>query len=82
MRARAVGKKFPAIYIAVFPRSSPLRTFRLGAGGETSTLQRQKFHTDDVYTINPIVMGLQMLICSILCFSWSIMVKFCFLRRI
>ena len=33
MRAGAVGKKFPAIYIAVFPRSSPLETFRRGAGG-------------------------------------------------
>ena len=38
--------------------------------------QRQKFQTDDViivYIINPVVMQ----ICSILCFSFSILVKCC-----
>ena len=29
----------------------------------------------NVYMINPVVMGFQMQICSILCFSWSILVK-------
>ena len=45
---------------------------------------QQEFHTDDdinhnVYIINVGVMEFQMLICSILCFSWSIMLKFCVL---
>ena len=46
---------------------------------ETSSTQRQKFHTDDVNEclINPVVVGFQMQICSILRFSWSILVKCC-----
>ena len=45
---------------------------------------QQEFHTDDdvnhnVYIINAGVMELQMLICSILFFSWLIMLKFCVL---
>ena len=31
----------------------------------------------NVYTINPVIMGFQMQICSILHFSWSILVKCC-----
>ena len=47
--------------------------------GGTSTTQRQKFHTEDVNQclINPVVMGFQMQIYSILRFSWSILVKCC-----
>ena len=47
-----------------------LRTLREGL----SATQRQKFHTDDInqcFIINPVVMGFQMQICSILRFSWS-----------
>ena len=45
---------------------------------------QQEFHTDDdvnhnVYIINAGVKEFQMLICSILCFSSSIMLKFCVL---
>ena len=47
---------------------------------------QQEFHTDDdvnhnVYIINAGVMELQMLICSILFFSWLIMLKFCVLLQ-
>ena len=59
----------------VSPRSSPLRDVSQGG---TSTTQRQKFHTDDVNQClhnNPVVMGFQMQICSILHFSLSILVK-------
>ena len=48
-----------------------LRTLREGL----SATQRQKFHTDDInqcFIINPVVMGFQLQICSILRFSWSI----------
>ena len=46
----------------------------------TSVTQQQKFHTDDVINVNIInlvVMGFQMQICSILRFSWLILVKCC-----
>ena len=61
---------------AVSPRSSPLGTF--GAEDRTSATQRQKFHTDkiNVYIIYPVVMGFHIQICSILRFSWSILLKY------
>ena len=61
-----------------------IRFSSLFAGGDvsrggTSATQRQKFHTEDANQclINPVVMGFQMQIYSILRFSWSILVKCC-----
>ena len=49
--------------------------------GGTSATQRQKFHNDDANQclINPVVMGFQMQIYSILRFSWSILVSVVFI---
>ena len=63
----------------VSPRSSPLRDVSREG---TSATQRQKIpywwgKSMYVYIINPVVIGLQMQICSILRFSWSILVKCC-----
>ena len=56
-------------------RQTPLRDV---SRGRTSASQRQKSHTDDVNKfLNPVVMGYQMQICSILRFSWSIFAKCC-----
>ena len=61
----------------VTPRSSPLGTFRaeecLRLSGRNSILMMQL----NVYIINPVVMGFQMKIYSILGFSQSILVKCC-----
>ena len=54
--------------------SSLLAAWDISRGG-TSATQRQKFHT--VYIINSVIVGFQMQICSILHFSWSILVKCC-----
>ena len=51
---------------------------------ETSAPLRQKFRIAEVINVhimNPVVMGFQMQICSILCFSWSMLVKFCVYLR-
>ena len=55
------------------------QTFLFPLRGGTSATQRQKFHSDEANqcVINPVVMGFQMQICSILRFSWSILVKCC-----
>ena len=62
---------------SVSPGSSPLGTFReeerLRLSGRNSILMTQI----NVYIINPVVMGFQMWIYSILGFSWSILVKCC-----
>ena len=60
----------------VSPCSSPLRDV---SRWETSATQRQKFYTDVNHCLynNPVVMGFQMQICSILRFSWSILEKCC-----
>ena len=66
----------------VSPRSSPLRDISRGG---TSATQRQRFHTDDVNQFlhnKSGSHGFQMQICSILRFSWSILVKCCVHMRI
>ena len=63
---------------AVSPRSSPpgiVSRERLRLSSRNSILMTQS----NVYIKKPVVMGLQMQICSILRFSWSILVSVVFI---
>ena len=64
--------------------SSLLATGNVLRGG-TSATQCQKFHSDDInqclHNKSSTVIGFQMQICSILHFSWWILVKCCFIYK-